>query len=66
MQAKIGSFSDCGSSPQVRFSPNMCCHTWLASGGRPGLVRLTCLRALIGSPLNAESKGQSDAPSGQP
>ncbi|TNN45433.1 General transcription factor 3C polypeptide 2 [Liparis tanakae] len=34
---------------QVRFNPNMCCHTWLASGGQSGLVRIHCLRAMIGS-----------------
>ncbi|XP_056283466.1 general transcription factor 3C polypeptide 2 isoform X2 [Pseudoliparis swirei] len=34
---------------KVRFNPNMCCHTWLASGGQTGLVRIHCLRAMIGS-----------------
>uniref|UniRef100_A0A8C2ZRX1 General transcription factor IIIC, polypeptide 2, beta n=1 Tax=Cyclopterus lumpus TaxID=8103 RepID=A0A8C2ZRX1_CYCLU len=33
---------------KVRFNPNMCCHTWLASGGQSGLVRMNCLRAMIG------------------
>uniref|UniRef100_A0A8D2IZ52 General transcription factor 3C polypeptide 2 n=1 Tax=Varanus komodoensis TaxID=61221 RepID=A0A8D2IZ52_VARKO len=31
---------------QVRFSPNLDCHSWLVSGGQSGLVRLHCLRAL--------------------
>ncbi|XP_068433274.1 general transcription factor 3C polypeptide 2 [Clinocottus analis] len=32
---------------KVRFNPNMCCHTWLASGGQSGLVRVNCLRGMI-------------------
>ncbi|XP_042302863.1 general transcription factor 3C polypeptide 2 isoform X2 [Sceloporus undulatus] len=36
---------------KVRFSPNLGCHSWLASGGQSGLVRLHCLRALV-SPLS--------------
>ncbi|KAM7395967.1 hypothetical protein PAMA_007308 [Pampus argenteus] len=32
---------------KVRFSPNMNCHTWVASGGQTGLVRLNCLRSMI-------------------
>ncbi|KAM9840071.1 general transcription factor 3C polypeptide 2 [Aulostomus maculatus] len=30
----------------VRFSPNMSCHMWVASGGHTGLVRLNCLRSM--------------------
>nr|XP_020473904.1 general transcription factor 3C polypeptide 2 isoform X1 [Monopterus albus] len=32
---------------KVRFNPNMNCHTWVASGGQAGLVRLNCLRGMI-------------------
>ncbi|XP_044024943.1 general transcription factor 3C polypeptide 2 [Siniperca chuatsi] len=34
---------------KVRFNPNMCCHTWVVSGGQTGLVRLHCLRSMISS-----------------
>ncbi|XP_054473974.1 general transcription factor 3C polypeptide 2 [Anoplopoma fimbria] len=34
---------------KVRFNPNLCCHTWLVSGGQSGLVRINCLRAMISS-----------------
>ncbi|XP_041815137.1 general transcription factor 3C polypeptide 2 [Chelmon rostratus] len=34
---------------KVRFNPNMCCHTWVVSGGQAGLVRLNCLRSMISS-----------------
>ncbi|XP_076011034.1 general transcription factor 3C polypeptide 2 [Genypterus blacodes] len=34
---------------KVCFNPNMSCHTWLASGGRAGLVRLHCMQSLISS-----------------
>uniref|UniRef100_A0A8D0A1X9 General transcription factor IIIC, polypeptide 2, beta n=1 Tax=Sander lucioperca TaxID=283035 RepID=A0A8D0A1X9_SANLU len=37
------------SSRQVRFNPNMCCHTWVVSAGQTGLVRLNCLRTMISS-----------------
>lgn len=45
---------------QVRFSPNLCCHTWVVSGGRTGLVRLHCLRGMF-STLGTMS-GESKAP----
>ncbi|XP_057678778.1 general transcription factor 3C polypeptide 2 [Corythoichthys intestinalis] len=32
---------------KVRLNPNLNCHTWIASGGRTGLVRLICIRGLI-------------------
>ncbi|KAI9547328.1 hypothetical protein NQZ68_018552 [Dissostichus eleginoides] len=32
---------------KVRFNPNLCCHTWLVSGGQAGLVRIICLRSMI-------------------
>uniref|UniRef100_A0A670YSP7 General transcription factor 3C polypeptide 2 n=1 Tax=Pseudonaja textilis TaxID=8673 RepID=A0A670YSP7_PSETE len=32
---------------KVRFSPNLDTHTWIASGGQSGLVRLHCVRALV-------------------
>ncbi|XP_026527395.1 general transcription factor 3C polypeptide 2 isoform X2 [Notechis scutatus] len=32
---------------KVRFSPNLDSHTWIASGGQSGLVRLHCVRALV-------------------
>ncbi|XP_060948064.1 general transcription factor 3C polypeptide 2 [Limanda limanda] len=32
---------------KVRFNPNMSCHTWVASGGQTGLIRLNCLRSMI-------------------
>ncbi|XP_053107137.1 general transcription factor 3C polypeptide 2 [Hemicordylus capensis] len=35
---------------KVRFSPNLGCLSWLASGGQAGLVRLHCLRALTSPP----------------
>lgn len=50
--------------PQVRFSPNMCSHTWVVSGGRTGLVRLNCLKGLISAPvknMTSESKAHFDA-----
>ncbi|XP_061609862.1 general transcription factor 3C polypeptide 2 isoform X1 [Phyllopteryx taeniolatus] len=31
---------------KVRLSPNLSCHTWMASGGQAGLVRLNCIRGL--------------------
>ncbi|XP_074541915.1 general transcription factor 3C polypeptide 2 [Halichoeres trimaculatus] len=31
---------------KVRFSPNLLSHTWVASGGQAGLVRLICLQSL--------------------
>ncbi|XP_045917285.1 general transcription factor 3C polypeptide 2-like [Micropterus dolomieu] len=34
---------------KVCFNPNMCCHTWVASAGQTGLVRLNCVRGLITS-----------------
>ncbi|XP_041661493.1 general transcription factor 3C polypeptide 2 [Cheilinus undulatus] len=34
---------------KVRFNPNMLSHTWLATGGQTGLVRLINLRGMIGS-----------------
>ncbi|XP_070844275.1 general transcription factor 3C polypeptide 2 [Chaetodon trifascialis] len=34
---------------KVRFNPNMCCHTWVVSGGQAGLVRLHCLSSMITS-----------------
>ncbi|XP_073348340.1 general transcription factor 3C polypeptide 2 [Pagrus major] len=34
---------------KVRFNPNMCCHTWMASAGQTGLVRLNFLRSMISS-----------------
>ncbi|XP_068199205.1 general transcription factor 3C polypeptide 2 [Antennarius striatus] len=34
---------------KVRFSPNLCSHTWVVSGGQAGLVRLICLRGLLTS-----------------
>lgn len=34
---------------QVRFSPNMCSHAWVASAGQSGLVRINCLRAMVSS-----------------
>ncbi|CAJ1077908.1 general transcription factor 3C polypeptide 2 [Xyrichtys novacula] len=35
-----------GALHKVCFNPNMLCHTWLASGGQSGLVRLNCLSGL--------------------
>ncbi|XP_070591087.1 general transcription factor 3C polypeptide 2 isoform X2 [Erythrolamprus reginae] len=32
---------------KVRFSPNLDSHSWVASGGQSGLVRLHCVRALV-------------------
>lgn len=48
--------------PQVRFSPNMCCYTWLVSGGRTGLVRLNCLKSMINTPksMTSESRDHVD------
>ncbi|XP_019738211.1 general transcription factor 3C polypeptide 2 isoform X1 [Hippocampus comes] len=38
---------------KVRMNPNLSCHTWTASGGQAGLVRLNCIRGL-------NSKGVQD------
>ncbi|KAM3603002.1 uncharacterized protein V6R79_014793 [Siganus canaliculatus] len=32
---------------KVRFNPNLRCHTWLASGGQTGLVRLMCIKGMF-------------------
>ncbi|KAF0023886.1 hypothetical protein F2P81_024516 [Scophthalmus maximus] len=53
----------CGSL-WVRLSPNMSSHTWLASAGQTGLVRLNCLRTMIGSQVKdmiSENQAQFDA-----
>lgn len=44
---------------QVRFSPNFCCHTWVVSGGRAGLVRLHCLRGMFSTPSNMTSESEA-------
>lgn len=44
---------------QVRFSPNFCCHTWVVSGGRTGLVRLHCLRGMFSTPVNMTSESKA-------
>ncbi|XP_062407220.1 general transcription factor 3C polypeptide 2 isoform X2 [Sardina pilchardus] len=36
---------------KVRFSPNLSTSTWVASGGQAGLVRVHCLRGLLGSSM---------------
>lgn len=49
---------------KVRLSPNMSSHTWLASAGQTGLVRLNCLRTMIGSQVKdmiSENQAQFDA-----
>nr|XP_060610786.1 general transcription factor 3C polypeptide 2 isoform X2 [Anolis sagrei ordinatus] len=45
---------------KVCFSPNLSCHSWLASGGHSGLVRLHCLRALV-SPLSHKLQRECQA-----
>ncbi|XP_062415644.1 general transcription factor 3C polypeptide 2 isoform X2 [Pungitius pungitius] len=34
---------------KVRFSPNMCSHTWVVAAGQSGLVRVSCLRSMVSS-----------------
>ncbi|KAM6991998.1 general transcription factor 3C polypeptide 2 [Tautogolabrus adspersus] len=49
---------------KVRFNPNLLSHTWLASGGQSGLVRLTNLRGMISSQAKkmlSESRAQFSA-----
>nr|XP_057945298.1 general transcription factor 3C polypeptide 2 isoform X2 [Doryrhamphus excisus] len=49
---------------KVRLSPNMSCHTWLASAGQSGLIRLNCLRHINSPDINAairKSRAQFDA-----
>nr|XP_008122480.1 PREDICTED: general transcription factor 3C polypeptide 2 [Anolis carolinensis] len=41
---------------KVCFSPNLSCHSWVASGGHSGLVRLHCLRALVSPPSHKLQK----------
>ncbi|XP_054618120.1 general transcription factor 3C polypeptide 2 [Dunckerocampus dactyliophorus] len=38
---------------KVRLNPNMTCHTWLASAGQAGLVRLNCLRIINNPDIHA-------------
>lgn len=48
----------------MRFNPNMCCHTWVASAGQTGLVRLNCLRSMISPQLQeiiTKNQAQFDA-----
>ena len=44
----------------MRFSPNMCSHTWLVSGGRTGLVRLICLKGINNTPVNSKSESKAE------
>nr|XP_061785847.1 general transcription factor 3C polypeptide 2-like [Nerophis lumbriciformis]XP_061785848.1 general transcription factor 3C polypeptide 2-like [Nerophis lumbriciformis]XP_061785849.1 general transcription factor 3C polypeptide 2-like [Nerophis lumbriciformis]XP_061785850.1 general transcription factor 3C polypeptide 2-like [Nerophis lumbriciformis]XP_061785851.1 general transcription factor 3C polypeptide 2-like [Nerophis lumbriciformis] len=46
---------------KVRLNPNMSSHTWLASAGQAGLVRLNCVRSLNNSYVHAAiSKCQAE------
>uniref|UniRef100_A0A3Q3X5Z4 Uncharacterized protein n=1 Tax=Mola mola TaxID=94237 RepID=A0A3Q3X5Z4_MOLML len=45
---------------KVRFSPNMCSHTWVVSGGRTGLVRLLCLKGMNSTPVNSKSESKAE------
>ncbi|XP_071386680.1 general transcription factor 3C polypeptide 2 isoform X1 [Centroberyx affinis] len=49
---------------KVRFNPNMSCHTWVASGGQAGLVRVHCLRSMNSSQVQkmvSENQAQFNA-----
>lgn len=51
-------------STQVCFSPNLGTSTWVVSSGQAGLVRVHCLRVLLGSimeKLQQESEVQFSA-----
>ncbi|KAG7509092.1 general transcription factor 3C polypeptide 2 [Solea senegalensis] len=45
---------------KVRFNPNLRCHVWLATGGQTGVVRLNCLKLLLGDRIK-EVIGRSHA-----
>jgi len=40
--------------PQIRFNPNMSCHTWVASAGQAGLLRVHCLQNMTSSHISKQ------------
>ncbi|XP_077566835.1 general transcription factor 3C polypeptide 2 [Stigmatopora nigra] len=44
---------------KIRLNPNLKCHTWVATGGQSGLVRLICIRGLINKDMGDIINGAS-------